>query len=148
MFYHSYLFAGLSWLGIIFDALDGYVARKAGKVSSFGAFFDSTVDRVSDFFYISAFGFAGFISWPLVTFALLTTFLISYVKARGEGLLPKTINLQEGVMQRTERLGLLVFIFLLFISQFVQFATMLFVLFIVLNFITIMQRFLVIKKLL
>lgn len=138
--WHNYTLATVSWIGIIFDAIDGYVARRKGKVTSFGAFFDSTTDRLSDFFFVSAFGFAGFVAWNVVVFALLTTFLISYIKARAESLLPVGSVIQEGLMQRTERLLLLFVIFLLFVFNLPYIALVVYILFIVLNIMTIIQR--------
>lgn len=145
---HNYFFAAIAWVGVIFDALDGYVARKKGKTSQFGAFFDSTMDRISDFFFISAFGFAGLISWPLVMTALLSTFLISYAKARGESLLPKDRQITDGIMQRTERLVVLFVVFLLFVGDLPYFALVLFSLLVGLTLLTFLQRVLLARKLL
>lgn len=145
---HNFLLAGISWIGVVFDALDGYVARKRGKATDFGAFFDSTMDRISDFFYITAFGFAGFIPWSLVSLVFLVSLLISYTKARGESLLPKGVQIKEGVMQRTERLVGLFLVFILFLLKIPTFGIYLFSLLFVLNIITVLQRIVAIKKLL
>ena len=74
------------------DTLDGLLARRRNVASTFGAFLDSTLDRISDFFYI--FGFwtlfwnsDRFILASVLIFASsLTTVMISYVKARSEAL--------------------------------------------------------------
>ena len=145
---HNYLLAGLSWVGVIFDALDGYVARKKGKVTQFGAFFDSTMDRIADFCYITAFGFAGLISWPFVSLVLLTSFLISYTKARGESLLPKDVVIKEGFMQRTERVALLFIVFLLFLGQQNVLGVIVYIALLVFNTITFFQRMRAVKNLL
>lgn len=145
--WNMYLLAAISWIGVIFDALDGYVARKKEKVTKFGAFFDSTMDRISDFFYISAFGFAGFIPWYIVSIALITTFLISYTKARGESLMDGKI-ISDGWMQRTERLIILFVVFLLYVLDYNNLGLGLFILFIGLNIVTCLQRIYSIKKLL
>ena len=74
------------------DTLDGLLARRRNAASVFGAFLDSTLDRISDFFYI--FGFWT-LFWNSERFILasglifassLTTVMISYVKARSEAL--------------------------------------------------------------
>ncbi len=74
------------------DVADGALARSSGAQSAYGAFFDSTLDRVSDFFYLMGFWV---LFWPrgeaiaagiLVGAAFLFTVLISYTKARAEGL--------------------------------------------------------------
>jgi len=144
---HMYALAAISWIGIIFDALDGYVARKTNKVTKFGAFFDSTMDRISDFFYVSAFGFAGLVPWTGVSFAIVTTFLVSYTKARGESLLPGS-KIVNGITQRTERLLLLFLCFALFALGFNNVGLVFFVLLIILNGTTVIQRILKAKELL
>ena len=85
------------------DAMDGLVAKKQGTHSPFGAFLDSSFDRMSDFFYL--FGF-WVLCWPmeriilisaLIFLAFLFTFMISYTKARVEGL---GISCEKGLMER------------------------------------------------
>jgi phosphatidylglycerophosphate synthase len=86
--------AGLLFILIsgIADTLDGLLARRRNAASVFGAFLDSTVDRISDFFYL--FGF-WILFWNANRFILasglifassLATVMISYVKARSEAL--------------------------------------------------------------
>jgi phosphatidylglycerophosphate synthase len=91
-----YLPAGLIFLALsaVTDTLDGFLARaKGSEGSSFGAFWDSTLDRVSDCFYLLGFWILFWKAledpfWPslLLFLALLGTGLISYTKARIEGL--------------------------------------------------------------
>lgn len=90
----------------LFDLFDGTVARLSAKgVSKWGAALDSTLDRVSD----SAILIGGLIyvqkSDPdLAVFfliALVSGFLVSYIKARAEAL---SIECEGGVAERTERL--------------------------------------------
>jgi CDP-diacylglycerol--glycerol-3-phosphate 3-phosphatidyltransferase len=78
-------------LGGLFDALDGAVARESNRMSSFGAFLDSTLDRLSEsavfvgliFFYAStAHPYGALLAGIAMTFSLLT----SYARARAEGL--------------------------------------------------------------
>jgi len=96
----------------IFDVLDGTVARRTGQSTVFGAFYDSTLDRVADgavlgglaFFYATS---VQYHSVPMLSVALLGiigTFLVSYTRARAEGL---GIDAKVGVMQRPERVVLL-----------------------------------------
>jgi len=96
-------------LGAFFDMLDGVVARSNGKATRFGAFLDSTLDRFSDFFIFFAIGsyFAktNYIEGILLTSAsLLGAFMISYVRARAEGL---GIQCKVGIMERPERIILI-----------------------------------------
>jgi phosphatidylglycerophosphate synthase len=97
--------------GGIFDTLDGIVARTSGRTSKFGAFLDSVLDRYSDAFIFLA------ITWYLaeksnITGALISlgtlvgTFLISYTRARAEGL---GKSCHTGIMERPERIILIVF---------------------------------------
>ncbi|WP_179829566.1 phosphatidylinositol phosphate synthase [Nocardiopsis aegyptia] len=91
----------------LFDMLDGAVARAKGTASEFGAFLDSTLDRVADAAIL-----AGLLWWfigegedPLLAgltlFCLITGFMVSYIKARAEGL---GVNCDVGMAERTERL--------------------------------------------
>jgi phosphatidylglycerophosphate synthase len=85
------------------DALDGYVARISGKVSRFGAFLDSTLDRITDSLLflslIFVFGEDPF-SFFFLSLSLVSAYLISYMRARVEGL---GENLMEGLMSRFPR---------------------------------------------
>ena len=99
-------------LTAIFDVLDGTVARRTGRSTTFGAFYDSTLDRIADGFVLG--GLAAFFaldavhrSPPMVIVCLLGiigTFLVSYTRARAEAL---GIDAKVGVMQRPERVVLL-----------------------------------------
>ena len=95
----------------IFDVLDGVVARRTGQTTVFGAFYDSTLDRVADGAVLGGILYF-FATDPLhknaafVVIALLGiigTFLTSYTRARAEGL---GIDAKVGVMQRPERVAL------------------------------------------
>jgi CDP-diacylglycerol--glycerol-3-phosphate 3-phosphatidyltransferase len=89
------------------DVVDGKVAVKAGKKSLYGAIFDSTLDRYSEFFiYLGlAYHFRG--RWPMWIpfFTFLGSTMVSYTRARAEGL---GIECRVGFMQRAERMILLV----------------------------------------
>lgn len=99
-------------LTAIFDVLDGMVARRTGRSTVFGAFYDSTLDRIADGALLG--GIAWFFatdpvhkSLPIFGISLLGilgTFLVSYTRARAEGL---GIDAKVGVMQRAERIVLL-----------------------------------------
>jgi len=89
------------------DVIDGKVAVKAKKQSMYGAIFDSTLDRYSEFFiYLGlAYYFRG--RWPMWIpfFTFLGSTMVSYTRARAEGL---GIECKVGFMQRAERMILLV----------------------------------------
>src|SRR5689334_21764047 len=62
----QYIPGFVAMFGSAFDFLDGAVARRTGKVTKFGGLLDSTLDRLSDLLFLSAFGFAGIVRWELV----------------------------------------------------------------------------------
>ncbi|OGW40233.1 MAG: hypothetical protein A2Y97_06865 [Nitrospirae bacterium RBG_13_39_12] len=98
-------------IGGLFDMFDGIVARIGGKTTKFGAFLDSVLDRYSDAFLFLA------IAWYLAEKGnhigayislgtLVGAFLISYARARAEGL---GKSCHTGIMERPERIILLAF---------------------------------------
>jgi CDP-diacylglycerol--glycerol-3-phosphate 3-phosphatidyltransferase len=99
-------------LTALFDVLDGTVARRSNRSSQFGAFLDSTLDRLADGFVLG--GLAVFYatsrlhgSVPLLITALLGlvgAFLTSYTRARAESL---GLDAKVGLLQRPERVVLL-----------------------------------------
>jgi CDP-diacylglycerol--glycerol-3-phosphate 3-phosphatidyltransferase len=95
------------FFSVLTDLLDGAMARQRGSASTFGAFLDSTCDRVAD----SAI-FSGLVLWfagegdstvlaCLALFCLVAGSLVSYVKARAEGL---GLRCDVGLAERAERL--------------------------------------------
>lgn len=102
---------GAFWLLIsgILDILDGKVARRGGTSSAFGAFFDSTLDRLGEAALFSGIAVYFVTSsgqrWPIVglavsLFTIAGAFLVSYTRARAEGL---GLECQVGIAQRPER---------------------------------------------
>jgi phosphatidylglycerophosphate synthase len=96
-------------LFVFSDSLDGTMARLAGRPSTWGAFLDSTLDRVADaaIFCGIALWFAGDgddLTMTAVTLAALVGgLLVSYARARAEGL---GADGSVGIAERTERLVL------------------------------------------
>jgi len=106
----SWILAGLFIiLSGIFDLFDGVVARKLGKVTTFGAFLDSVLDRYSDLFLLLSL-LIYYLRKPdpvlviLASFASIGTALIPYVRARAEA---ANVPCSIGLMERAERIGLL-----------------------------------------
>lgn len=89
---------------VFLDFLDGYVARKTKKTSRYGAFLDSTLDRISDAFIIAAFAFSGLVGWRTVTLLIFLSMLISYTRSRAELAAGHKITFNVGFIERTERL--------------------------------------------
>ena len=78
-------------LGSLLDILDGALARAGGKTTPFGAFLDSTTDRVSEGFMLTAIAFVLAKHHHPVFVAVAVTavagsFLVSYTRARAEAL--------------------------------------------------------------
>lgn len=100
------------WAGLVivlcglFDVLDGKVAAKTNKKSLFGAIFDSTLDRYSEFFIYLGLAYYFRAHWALwlAFFTFLGSTMVSYARARAEGL---GIACDIGIMQRAERMVLL-----------------------------------------
>jgi CDP-diacylglycerol--glycerol-3-phosphate 3-phosphatidyltransferase len=99
-------------LTALFDVLDGMVARRTERSSVFGAFYDSTLDRVADGFVLGGLAvfFATRSEWwgvPMVgitVLGLVGSFVTSYTRARAEAL---GIDARVGLLQRPERVVLL-----------------------------------------
>jgi CDP-diacylglycerol--glycerol-3-phosphate 3-phosphatidyltransferase len=107
-------------LGGVLDIFDGTVARRTGLASPFGAFYDSTLDRLSEIIvylgllslyndYRLELGDVGMIY--AVMLAMSGSLMISYTRARAEGL---GMRCDVGMMQRAERVILIGFAALLF----------------------------------
>jgi len=94
------------------DALDGLMARSLGTAGPQGAFLDSVLDRYGESFlligvwaYLSR--FPSYATWGALTVwaALVGSFMVSYTRARGEGL---AVSFQGGIFTREGRLILLI----------------------------------------
>ncbi len=107
---HLRLAGALLILTLAFDAVDGTMARTQGRVSRFGAFLDSTLDRWTELFLYGA------LVWHylatdqdravlLAVAAMATSFMVSYTRARAEGI---GLTCTEGVFTRFERLLVLI----------------------------------------
>lgn len=115
---------GLGWVrtgGLLYlisgvvDTFDGEVARARQEVTRFGAFYDSTLDRLGDgatFMGIAVFYLLapeGSVAWRNLAIiismaAIIASLLVSYARARAEGL---GIDCKVGMVQRAERIVLL-----------------------------------------
>lgn len=94
----------------VFDMVDGRVARATGKVTSFGGFFDSVIDRYSDvalyFGVLVYFARANrFFYLVLTAVVMITSVMISYTRARAESLIGQC---KVGFMERPERIVLVI----------------------------------------
>jgi len=85
-----------------FDVLDGAVAKVSGKVTKFGGALDSTLDRYSDMAIIGGMILGGLCDPVLGILAMAGSFMVSYIRARGEVEGVKMAGV--GLMERAERL--------------------------------------------
>lgn len=137
-----------TWAGVLLlitaplDALDGAMARKRGGFSKFGAFFDSVIDRYSEFFLygglIVYFGSSGsLLGLIFAVLSMMGSIMVSYTRARAEGL---GFNAKIGLLSRVERYIILIpcLLFRLVLPALVILA--------VFTNITALQRILSVKK--
>lgn len=90
----------------LFDTLDGAVARVTGRVTRFGGFIDSTLDRLSEaavyFGLLYFYAQQGWIVEPLLIYlTIVGSFMVSYARARAEGL---GLSCKVGLFTRLERI--------------------------------------------
>jgi CDP-diacylglycerol---glycerol-3-phosphate 3-phosphatidyltransferase len=104
-------YAGLVIIGSgFFDLVDGQVARATDRVTKFGAFFDSVIDRYSDasqFFGLLIYFARGgrFFYVSLAAYVMISAIMVSYSRARAESLIG---TCRVGFMERPERLVLVI----------------------------------------
>ncbi|WP_353684175.1 CDP-alcohol phosphatidyltransferase family protein [Thermodesulfovibrio sp. 3907-1M] len=97
--------------GGAFDLVDGIVARVNGRATRFGALLDSTFDRIADGFIFIGIAWYFFrlnhdIALIIALLCMIASYLISYVRARAEGL---GVSCNVGIIERPERLIFLAF---------------------------------------
>jgi CDP-diacylglycerol---glycerol-3-phosphate 3-phosphatidyltransferase len=102
--------AFLFWAGSLLDILDGALARQSGKGTQFGAFLDSTTDRLGEAMMLGAIGLVfardgNEIALGAVFAALAGSFLVSYTRARAEAL---SLKGDVGIGSRAERVFVIV----------------------------------------
>jgi CDP-diacylglycerol--glycerol-3-phosphate 3-phosphatidyltransferase len=102
--------AAVLFLAAFLDMADGQVARLVGRVTAFGAFLDSTLDRYADLalymglvVHYTLIGRSFYMA--LAAVAMASSFMVSYSRARAESLIP---SCKVGFMERPERLVLLI----------------------------------------
>jgi CDP-diacylglycerol--glycerol-3-phosphate 3-phosphatidyltransferase len=107
------------WAGVVlivanlFDMLDGQVARLSGRVTSFGGFLDSSLDRLSDMvvfvglmvFYARDTEYHSTLNVFLAGAGMMGSVMVSYASARAESMIPKC---DVGFLRRPERVVLFI----------------------------------------
>lgn len=103
----SFGYAGwLMILGATFDMFDGHVARLTNQQTRSGAYFDSVMDRFGEGVVFMGLAFYYHSHWMLIviTVAMIGSMMVSYTRARGEGV---GVVCKKGPMQRPERIAYL-----------------------------------------
>ena len=110
----EFFYAGVTLIiANLFDMLDGQVARLSGRVTRFGGFLDSSLDRLSDMvvfvglmvFYARDTQFHSTLNVFLAGAGLMGSVMVSYASARAESLIPKC---DVGFLRRPERVVLFI----------------------------------------
>ena len=114
------------------DVIDGAVARATGKVSAKGGFLDSNLDRLAEVFIYAGIVGSAMVNPLISLLALSFSLLVSYSRAKAEGLAIKAEGV--GVGERAERLLVLA------VSSFLGYLTYGVILVLALAFVTFLQR--------
>lgn len=138
-----FVFAGVFLLiSGFFDLLDGSLARETKRVTSFGGFLDSVLDRYTDLLVISAIGIHFLLIKDIFTVVMsiissIGVAIIPYVKARAQA---EGLNCNTGILERPERTILLI-LGLLF--NFVDYCMIVLAF---LSHVTVLQRVVFVKR--
>ena len=122
-------------IGSLVDALDGTLARLTGKTSRFGAFLDSTFDRISDGAILFGMALGSLVDWRVAFLTFMGSYLVSYERCRAE--LAGSGKLTVGIAERAERL-LILMIFSFAGAEYVKYGVYIVG---VLAWLTVLQRF-------
>jgi CDP-diacylglycerol--glycerol-3-phosphate 3-phosphatidyltransferase len=100
----------LFWAGSLLDVLDGALARQSGRGTPFGAFLDSTTDRVGEAVMLGAIALVfardgNEVALGATFSAMTASFLVSYTRAKAEGL---SLKGDVGLGSRAERVSVIV----------------------------------------
>ena len=137
-----------------FDMLDGSIARASKTTSLFGAFLDSTIDRISEFLIFSSIliyylindsktSNSNIIPIILCITSIGTSFLVSYTRARAEGL---HIKCTVGIFTRAERIIVLFLGIMLSPIVIIDTIVVSLAIITILSFITVIQRIIYTQK--
>ncbi len=151
-FFNLFFFSIFVFLVGIFDGVDGAIARIKNRATTFGGFFDSIMDRTSEFvifFALLLYCWNSILLWGfldmklIIIISFLSSIMISYLRARAETFYKGDFDI--GLMARSERLFYL-FVTML-IANFYGFVNEFLFLFMILVIATVYFRYFKIKKL-
>jgi phosphatidylglycerophosphate synthase len=151
-FFNLFFFSIFVFLVGIFDGVDGAIARIKNRATTFGGFFDSIMDRTSEFvifFALLLYCWNSILLWGfldmklIIIISFLSSIMVSYLRARAETFYKGDFDI--GLMARSERLFYL-FVTML-IANFYGFVNEFLFLFMILVIATVYFRYFKIKKL-
>jgi CDP-diacylglycerol--glycerol-3-phosphate 3-phosphatidyltransferase len=134
----------------LIDLLDGTMARMLGTAGDWGAFLDSTLDRISDsavicaliYFYVNSVTGSSQLAVVAGIVSLVMSLMTSYARAKAESLAAKCT---VGIAERAER-NLIIWVALLISGLFVDVVPYALVLLATVSTITVLQRILFVRK--
>ncbi|RLG84337.1 MAG: CDP-alcohol phosphatidyltransferase family protein [Thermoprotei archaeon] len=132
------LFSTLILFSGFLDVIDGALARYKGEATAFGAFLDSTIDRINDSLFIIGLYILG-LNLYIALSLIIVSFLISYTRARAESLGVKMEGI--GFIERSERL-LFLFIIALTLHYSLYISHIVALILLILSVVTVFQRIL------
>ncbi len=115
------------------DVVDGAIARFHKRNTKFGAFLDSTIDRISDGIIYIGIIFGGYCDWFIGALAIHSALTISYVKARAES---QGVECNVGIAERAVRLIILMIGAVSGAEYFIYFIIFL----VIISYFTVVQR--------
>ncbi|MDO5848430.1 MAG: archaetidylinositol phosphate synthase [Methanobrevibacter sp.] len=119
------------------DVVDGAVARFHGRTSKFGAFLDSTIDRIADGIIYIGIIFGGYCDWFIGILAIHSALTISYVKARAES---QGVECNVGIAERAVRLIILMIGSVVGYLTAPIYFTYIIIFLVIISYITVVQR--------
>ncbi|MCF0225921.1 MAG: CDP-alcohol phosphatidyltransferase family protein [Methanobrevibacter sp.] len=119
------------------DVVDGAVARFHGRSSKFGAFLDSTIDRIADGIIYIGIIFGGYCDWFVGVLAIHSAITISYVKARAES---QGVECNVGIAERAVRLIILMIGSVVGFVFGAQYFTYIIIFLVIISYFTVVQR--------
>lgn len=119
------------------DVVDGAVARFHNRSSKFGAFLDSTIDRIADGIIYIGIIFGGYFDWFIGVLAIHSALTISYVKARAES---QGVECNVGIAERAVRLIILMVGSVIGYFAGNSYFTYIIIFLVIISYFTVIQR--------
>ena len=132
------LFATIAiFLSGFLDVADGAIARYHGRSTKFGAFLDSTIDRISDGIIYIGIIFGGYCDWFIGVLLIHSAITISYVKARAES---QGVSCNVGIAERAVRMVIIMVGAIVGYLTTPLYFTYILVFLVIISYFTVLQR--------